>query len=239
MLKDLDNVLNSIYNFGGMFAVDNFPPFIVRFDWFPDDFTEDFFAEYDFAGYPGARHQFPIFKNVSPKTITFTARYDISHRNKNTRNMDLNSFATDFTDVQDIGHEKYFIFKGANKNVVNSMQLANGDYISVIRSLYEKMVLPKYGLARAAQTLAGKLIAVSQGATDPSPPLVLLVKNINKMYLGYLAEAKPKELNHNSRNFCTRIEFACKYLVTPDLIFDSMDEVSRELNIINSFSLMI
>lgn len=236
MTFDIDSFLGNLYNIGGLVAIDNAPPFMIRFDWFPEDFTEDFSAEYDFAGYPGARHQFPIFKNMTPRTITFTAKYDISNRNTDIKYLDLNTTVPDMSDSVDVGGGKKFLFKGANKTIVNTAQLLGADYINMVRSLYEKLVLPKYGLSKAVQTAAGKILNVSQGATDPSPPLTLLIKNINKMYLGYMSEAKAKELNTNSRNFCTRIEFACKFLVTPDLIFSSIEEVIREVNVVKSLA---
>ena len=229
MINELTGLLKKL-PVGGMLAIDNVPPFVVKFDWYPNNWQKDGSSEYDYASYPGARHQYPIFKNCQPKSFSFTTQYDISNRNGNYYADNLNSTMI----AEDIGKGKTFKFMGANYISVNAQQIAGTDYIKMIKSLYEKLVNPKFGASANVQNAAGKILNVSQGKSDPAPPLVLLIKNSVELFLGYLSEAKPKELLYNNLGYCTRIEFECKFLTNPDLVFTTMDDAITEVNVYRS-----
>ena len=233
---------------GFMMAVDHAPPFTIEFINQPK-YSENFNADYSTTGYPGGRFKNPVFKGCSAHEISFTLRYDLARQNRVANSgitqsieglKDSSGFASNplyNTDAVDTGDDSSIRFKGTNKIANTILKASQTDYLSRIKACIETLKMPKGGSSLTLQAMSGKVLQVSQGSSDPAPPLVLLCRNPNRFYLGYLAQGDIKELNYDTNMFCTRMEIDCKFIVAPDTILTTFADVLRQINVIASVSI--
>jgi hypothetical protein len=203
---------------GFIASVDLVNQVVIPFPFAPTKYSDRFNSEFDYASSPGGRYQYPIFKNTSPRTIEFIARYDQSYPASNA------GFNNKYLRGKLDG-----VGNGTLADIVLATEIAN------VIAAYEKLKLPKRGSTKVFRTSTGKFLRVSPGVNDPSPPLCLLVRNPQKMYLGYLGNATIDELRYNKYMMPTRIAVGVQFLVTPDLIFTSMEDALREVQAVLSW----
>jgi hypothetical protein len=204
---------------GFILAIDNFPPFLLGFTFNPEMYKDNFDAEFEWATSPASRYQFPIFKGNSPRTITFTLKYDVL-----------------YPIVCELGMES---LRNVTAGGVFTMKSLFTDEaprnLEIVVSLFEKLKLPKSGIASNIFTnAAGNFLKLSP-SNDPNPPLALLMLAVNKFALGYVskAEIEPEKFNH--KMLITRMKVNVEFFVVPDLIFTTIEDAVREVNMYLSF----
>lgn len=198
---------------GMMVTLDAVPPVIIPFPFAPENYLDTFNAEYETKGSPGSRYKYPMFKGNSGREISYTLRFDQHFPTSNV------GMATSY-----IADKVALLGDNIGTKIILAQE------IQAAISCFEKLKLPKQGIGAAMQSVAGNFVRANPGG-DPSPPLVLLIANPYKMYLGYVGQADIRHLRYNQLMLPTRIEVAVKLLVTPDLIFTTIEDVLREINV--------
>lgn len=202
---------------GFMMTVDNIPPLAIFFPLAPERYEDDWSAQYDAVTSPGSRYSYPVFKGCTPRSVNFQLKMDASwpvHNNG------------------DAARRVREMVRGA-KGMDKEKKYANS--IAVNMAVLEKLKLPKQGVAQVAAGVLGGFTKVRPGVSDPAPPLTLLAVNPTKYYLGYMQDVKFSPLRYTKHMYCTRVIADCKFLVTPDLIFGTLEEVMREVNAIQGW----
>lgn len=194
------------YMNGSILTLDNIPPYFLPFPIKPERYEDDWTANFDYATSPGSRYQYPIFTGCSPREIHFTLRFD-------------SRFGA-FSEACDVP------LKGP-ANLGSNITVALE--ISAIIAVLEKLKLPKQGLATVAATLMGAFTKVPTIIADPAPPLCLLTINPTKLLVGYFSEIKIVPERYNEAMYVTRFSADCRFLVSPDWIFTTVEDVLREV----------
>lgn len=209
--KLLSNMKSSFSGF--MIMVDNLPPYPLFFSIPPEVYNDDWEAEFEYVTSPGSRYQYPIFKGNSARSVDFELKMDASYpvQKVNQAIKIVNS------KVGGISHPG--LWKGTKYAHTVLSQIA----------FLEKAKLPKTGVATVLAGPLGNFTKVRPGVSDPSPPLILLATSPYKFYLGYLAQAKVVPERYNKWMLCTRAKAQCKFVVTPDYVFTTLEDVMREL----------
>lgn len=200
------------YTNGSILTIDNLPPYFLPFIIKPEVYEDDWIAEFDHASTPGSRYQYPVFKGCSPRTVKFKLRFD--------------SRFGSFTDKCEV---PFTPAPTLGDNITYSLDIAS------IIAVLEKLKLPKQGLASIIANVSGAFTKVNTGVSDPAPPLCLLALNPLKYLLGYFSEVKITPERYTEYMFPSRISVDCLFLVTPDLIFGTMEDVLREVAALYSY----
>jgi hypothetical protein len=213
------------YTKGCLMAIDNIPPFILPFPVKPETIDDDWSAEFSHVTSPGSRFQYPIFSGVSPRVISFRLRFDADYAGispdvgmqGNDRNCD-----DYFTPTSKRGHFKdEFIYTQEMQSVI---------------AVLESLKLPKQGIATVIADVAGLFSRVQKGASDPAPPLCLVMFSPVKIMVGHFSEIKINVTRRTEYMLPSRIEADCKFLVTPDYIFTTVEDIYRFAMGINSIA---
>ena len=194
---------------GFMLSIDSLPPYTLWFTFAPERIEDHWEAEMESHSHPGSRYSYPIFKQGTLRTVTFTLKFDAAYPT-------VGSSETHILKTWGIGES----FWGHMKAVAR---------IQAAVAIIEKFKLPKQGIAQIFQSAMGSLLKVRPGTADPAPPLIALALNPTKFYLGYLPDAKIRQVKFDRYMFCTRIEVDCKFIVSPDLIFTTVEDLQREV----------
>jgi hypothetical protein len=225
-------VLNRIGVTGALLAIDNIPPYIIPFDFPIDNYKKTINPNYGFVSYPGGRHQYPVFQDMSKEVISFTTMYDISNRGSNFSEIEnTNFFSSDLQQNYEANEDGSSPFKGPNPYIVRTLQVTGMDYITKIKNLYSAVIKPKYGVSYSTQAASGKILKVSQGKSDPAPPLCIFFKNLQEIFIGYVGKADISELETNIDGFPQRIKVDVEFLPTPDFIFNTYRETLEQIHI--------
>ena len=201
------------FRYKGFFlALDATPPIYVQFQFNPLKYVDDFSAEYAFASSPGSRHQFPIFKGLTPRTITFELRID--------QDYPISCTLGKIQSEEDIG-----------KNAEGVGPLYKKAYrVRLFQSSLEQLRLPRIGaFSNPVASLSGKFVRGS-ATSDPAPPTIVLGMAIDKYVVGHLTSATPNPLKYNKLMMPTRMSFACSFVTIPDLIFTTVEDAYRLTN---------
>jgi hypothetical protein len=200
---------------GFMISIDNIPPIILFFSFAPEVYNDNWDAQFDSVTTPGSRYAYPVFKGCTLREIKFRLRFDSSYP-VTTRD------AAKMVRGKIGGGGSGF---GAHIKYSHDMMVA--------RALLEKFKLPKQGIANIAAGVLGSFTKVRPGVSDPAPPLTLLCVNPFKYYVGYLNRANIRPLKYNKWMLETRLQVECNFIVTPDYIFTTLEDVMRELLVLS------
>ncbi len=189
---------------GFMLTLDAIPPIFLRFSFNPLTINDNFDAEFDHVGSPGARYKYPIFKGNSPRIVSFQIKFD-----------------QDYPISCELGKEVTEADESGGDEFKRAQRVQN------VISAFESFKLPK-------EVLLNNIVLSSIGQfkkqdvlNEPSPPLVLLAPAVNKYMLGYVSKAVIKTEKNNRLMMPTRIAIDVEFLVTPDLIVTNIEDAYR------------
>jgi len=198
---------------GFIASVDLIPTYFLPFIFPPTEIEDDFSPEYTNVGQPAGRYNFPVYKGMGLRTISFKLNFDASYVTPGSSNP---------SNVDQCNHFEYAY------------------PIAVVMAYFEKFKMPKPNFGAIGQRFAGVIgsgLLMKPDIAEPAPPLLLLSTGITNFVLGYLAEAKVKKLKFTPYMMATRIEVSLKFLVTPDLVFTTAEDIAREVAMaVDSFS---
>ena len=223
MISIVNSIIGKLGLTGCLVAIDSTPAFTIKFDFPCGQWKKIKSPEWEYVGNPGGRLKYPIYAGMSEEKITFNTFHDLTNRNGQPY---LETITTNLGTVSP--------YKGLNDVMVSTMQMSNMDYISHIKAVYNKFITPKVMPGKTLMSAAGSVLKTSQGQSDPTPPLTLLVKNSSEAYIGYVTKAEVTESNFNSFNYPTRILVDVEFAVVPDSILQSMKDVLEDIHAIKS-----
>jgi hypothetical protein len=198
---------------GFLITVDNIPPYALFFSFAPEFYEDEWEAEFDAVTSPGSRYTYPMYKGNSIRKVKFQLKFD-------------SSYPVTTPDVARRVRSKV----GDGNSFWNHIK--NSHDLEVAKAILEKLKLPKQGVSTVAASVLGGFTKIRPGVSDPSPPLVLVVANPLKYYLGYMGKSIIKPLKHNKWMQVTRMTADCTLTVTPDYIFTTLEDAFREINAI-------
>lgn len=200
---------------GAMLALDNLvPPLFLGFPFAPEMYSDDFSAEFNWHSLPGSRHQYPIYKGGSPRTISFQLKFDADYP---------------VTSPDGKARELTKDNGGENRGKNFGSQVLYSTEVAIAIAILEKFKLPKQGPAQVVAQFLNGFMKIRPGDTDPAPPLLLFAPSMTKFYLGFLAQSKINQIRFNSYMMCTRATADCTFFVSPDLIFTTLEDALREV----------
>lgn len=223
--------------FPGFFiTVDNLIPTMLFFPISPETYDDNWDAEFEGVTSPGSRYNYPIFKGCTLREVKFTLRFDSSYpvgtnsSGKMVRQK-MNLGKSNTQRVRDAWAYKYRKSSSFQDFLVQSHDMM------VAVAVLEKLKLPKQGIATVAAGVMGGFTMVRPGVSDPAPPLTVLCMNPFKYLVGYLSKAQIKPEKYNKYMMLTRFSADCTFIVTPDYVFTTMEDMMREVNAISGMIL--
>jgi hypothetical protein len=235
---------------GSLLTLDNIPPYFLPFATKPEVYDDEWEAEFENATSPGSRYNYPIFKGCTPRTISFTLRFDAQWSGLGLRQDNNNVISGGETITHTSQLDDYQASKTTTTPTTKGKQTVNAgrgfkdnllqasEMLSIIAVL-EKLKLPKQGWSTVVADIMGAFLRVQQGVSDPAPPLCLLALNPLKIMVGYFGGVKIKPEKYNRWMFPTRFSAECKFLVSPDYIFTNLEDVIREVYALASWGYLI
>lgn len=193
---------------GFILSIDSFLPVYIGFTFPPSGLKDDFSANFSWVSAPASRYNYPIFQGVSPRIISFTLKYDQSY-----------PIACTLGKVKNA--EKYGTEDKGGVKLWKSIAIRN------LMSAFETLKLPKQGISNnIVLNLIGKF-KKTDVSSEPAPPLCILSTAVDKYSLGYVSKASVGIEKRNKFSIPTRISVNVEFLVVPDLIFSTLEDVYR------------
>lgn len=196
---------------GAMITLDTLPPLFLGFPFAPSEIRDDFGSELETVTSPGNRYHYPVLKGGKARIISFRLHFDAR-------------YPVTFGDPALLGKQ----FQKAGNDLLGSRVQAQ--HVATAIAVLEKLKLPKQGIAKTLQSVTGNFTKVNPGASDPAPPLTLLILNPFKMMVGYVSQAEINQIRFNKYMFCTRADAHIRFMVSPDMIFTTVEDVIREVD---------
>lgn len=190
---------------GGIIGIDQvLPPIIVPFSFGFKDWDDSFSASFKHISQPGGRWQYPVNTGYSPRVITFKTEYD----------------------------EDYSVGRPDSKKTPDFANAIRGitTYVASTIATYEMLKTPRNTFMRSTVDSIGRVFfnsKISYPANHSYPPLCVLIKGMQMVYLGYFSDVKIRELRYNEFMVPTRVEIQPTFNVFPDAVFSSLDDGLR------------
>lgn len=209
---------------GTLIAVNETPPLILPFSFAPEEYRGNWSPQWEFVGAPASRYKFPIYSGMGGRTIEFTVKFDADYPSVHPGEL----FPDELDDEADSDACSTTACSTRSVKRKGTLKKSAWRYawISSRMALIEKMKTPRDANKIAQSPFS--LLHVAPDVAEPSPPLILFAKSIDKFYLGYL-DAVIRETMHNRYMVCTQFEADCTLYVAPDCIFTTLDQVYRYL----------
>lgn len=223
MISLVNSIIGKLGLTGCLVAIDATPAFTIKFDYPCGQWKKTKSPEWEYVGNPGGRLKYPIYVGMGEEKITFNTFHDLTNRN-----------GQPYMETLTGNLGKTSPYKGLNDVIVSTMQMSSMDYISHIKALYSKFQTPKNALNKTKMAVSGAIVKTSQGQSDPTPHLALLVKNSSEAYIGYVTKAEVTESNFNSFNYPTRLLVDVEFAVVPDSVLQGMRDILEDIHAIKS-----
>ena len=208
------------------------PPIRLPFQIAPTAIDEQWEPQFTMAKYPASKYTYPIFTGMSDRTYSFQLQWDAMK--KDNENEDTKPDCGGSSDVIDS------VFGGSYRDF--SSGLADGFVfeISMIRAAIDMLKTPSSGATNAitralvgSSSVLGSLRQITHTTPDisePAPPLCIFLPSLDPYdwRLGYFS-ANVKKVGFDKHMRCTAIEADCKFIVTPDYVITTFEELVREL----------